>query len=177
MSYAAIAGVVLGAVAGYFSYTGTRMQYKGQENQAKAAAKASEVDALLHQKAGEAELAKGQEIAKRQTAMIRGAGGATGTEVGSGSLLEVELESARLGEYNAQLGAYQHRLATTQSQYRTALAKNDARNIRHVGRYVAFTNAMSTFLSSASGSIGSGMAGSGGGNYQSTGWYNGQRLG
>lgn len=138
---------IVGAVtSAYMTYQSTKAQYAAAEAQQRAIAEAAEYDARLKSQAAEVARRNERMATERLLAEQRALYGASGVQVGVGSPLLVELETAALGEYKAQLSGYAEEIGASQSRYSALLAQTEASNLHRQGPYQALVQGGGSLL-------------------------------
>jgi len=132
------------------------MQSQAAAEQADAQKKAARQQAEAEAAAGEARRKQVLYNAQRQEKSMLGRQGAAGVQIDEGSLLENEMAFASAAEYDAQLAAYPHALASQAADYQSKLfgySANRARSMAWVNTGLAVTSS----LASSYGSYGSSL--------------------
>jgi len=111
----AIAGAVIAAAGTTYAIVEGEAA-KGRQQ--KAAADAANLDAELKDRQAQIAETNARLEGERRMGRLRATAAKTGVVPGTGSLLEVELEAARLTEYDVQLQAYGARVGAVQDRYR-----------------------------------------------------------
>lgn len=162
ITVAIVAAVVAAAAAGYGSYASSQAAAQNARMQKKAAQLQAEQEAA----AGEA---RRKQIAlkhKRFAASARARAGGSGVFVGEGSLLEGQMEAANLAEYEAQLAAYPHELASQRASFESKIFGVQQRRAEDSALSGAVISGVGAGASSLASSYGSGaFKSTGGGGY------------
>lgn len=146
---------------------GKILKYQSQaaENQATSARQAAAIRAQQEQKRTDAIRAR-----------ARANAGASGVETGEGSPLLVMLENARQAQYETELIKYGGEIQSAGFETEAKLRTFESRAVRRAGMIGAGTTLLAG-VGNAAGTYAKTKSSSSGGDYESTGYYNGQRIG
>jgi N-methylhydantoinase A/oxoprolinase/acetone carboxylase beta subunit len=156
MSYA---GLALGVIGAGFSAFGESQKVDAEAAQAAAQAQSAYMDQAVARQQGAAILRAERLKARRAQKQIAPGYAHAGVDVSSRSAIEVEMEAARLGEYNAKLASYEAELAAWRSGVQAKMYEDQADYIRGTKAMRVFSTAFQSLASTAGGAAGSGMLG------------------